>query len=80
MFTLATINIFAVLWSSFVWGIAGVGAGILATFPVYGILLALTNDNEAAQRWTTFVVAAIILIAIISGGLQELNEQIYKSR
>ena len=76
MFTLATINIFAVLWSSFVWGIAGVGAGILAAIPVYGILLALTNDNEAAQRWTTFVVAAIILIAIISGGLQELNEQL----
>ncbi|KOR35160.1 hypothetical protein AM228_19775 [Planktothricoides sp. SR001] len=80
MFILATINIFAVLWSSFVWGVAGVGAGLLAVIPVGGIFEALTGDREAANRWTTFVVCAIILIAIISGGMQELNEQIYQSR
>ena len=78
--TINTINIFAVFWSSFVWGVAGVGAGLLTAFPVYGIFVALTDDGAAAVRWTAFVVCAIVLIAIISGGQQELNEQMYKSR
>ena len=79
MFILAKIDIFSVLWSSFVWGVAGVGAALLAAFPVYGILIAWTNDEDAAGRWTIFVVCAIILIAIISGGMEEL-EQINQSR
>ena len=77
MFLLATLNAFGILWSSFLWGIAGVGAGILVAAPVYFIVWSLNrNDQEEAIRVTVFVVAGVVLIAILSGGYFEYEKQI----
>lgn len=76
MFILATFNAFAILGSCFVWAAAGVGAALLVAAPVHLIFVALSNDQEVAGRVTLFVVAGVVLIAILSGAFYEFQDQL----
>ncbi|AFY35832.1 hypothetical protein [Calothrix sp. PCC 7507] len=77
MFLLTTINAFGILWAAFLWGIAGVCAGLLVALPVFIIVLSIQNDNgDTAYRVTAFVVAGVVLMGILFGGMFEFEKQL----
>ncbi|AUT03028.1 hypothetical protein CLI64_22910 [Nostoc sp. CENA543] len=77
MLLFATINAFGILWAGFMWGIAGICAGILVALPVFVLVISLTNDNgDTAFRVTAFVVAGVVLMGILIGGVFEYEKQL----
>lgn len=75
---LASINAFAILWAAVVWMIAGLIAGVLVAIPFYFIALSSSKSSdpqEAAQKATMFIIAALTLAGLLFGASQEFDKQ-----